>query len=941
MQNLDTADDAGEPQSVFGAMMKEFSSINDKAKEEDFDPSVLPFTTMEKAAVLQEAKHVFNSPSEVKSANKCALILTRLIYLLVQGETFYSTDMTDVFFAVTKLFQSENWSLRRMTYLFLKEFAENTDSSDIIIVISSLTKDINYTSNNGTKFHLFCASAIRVLGKILDAQLLSQIDRYLKQNVTNSSPYISTATLVSAQHLLNKETKPILSRWLPEVASLVPNENPSVEFSALSLMFKLKQGDDLSVTRLIASLTTSNKRLSSPFALCLLIRTISATLRKNTESLDLEDCYSFLKQCLRNKSEMVILDAARAICSLPSATTDDVSPAVATLGLFLTSNRSVVRLAALRTINQVSSLTNKTVLASIKSELKLLVNDNNRSIATLAITTLLQLVQGDESSDDNDTVESLLKQIQSFVSEISDEFKLVIVKSVEKLSGQSSTVRLLTLMNFLSSLLREEGGYEFKSVVVDTLLKIVHTSSQASVQKVGLLHLCEFIEDCEFTRLSTRVMYNLGVLGPPLSDVKFGAKVVRYIYNRLILENSQVRAAAVSALGKFLAVEDEGLRNATKQLLNKCEHDEDDEVRDRAAFASKVNFQKLGPDVNIKMLKKQLEIFSKLNTGDQVVSFSVLPKLDEEDFIEEDEQEETKLEEQGFVGQEAAEPNLAPEIDDNLTSLISEYGLGQILKTSKVEKLTESEQEYLVGVRKLIFPAHILFHFSITNTVQDQVLQNSLLSLEETEGEEAVGDWEILAQVPADDIGYGKTKSSYVLLQLPKATEEVWVEPSKARFMTELRFTIEGDDIEEEYAVEDIEMKFSDFVIFNDTWNMFGDQTKDFRNTWSSLKIDPKDEVQKKLQLQYTSLMEAAKLVKTDLGLNPVEQTAPSNMQKSDEAEGKWNMFLVGEYVGSKVPIKIMARTQFVKDQDSGKVTLKIAAKAEVPEVAQLLSECL
>lgn len=49
-------------------------------------------------------------------------------------------------------------------------------------------------------------------------------------------------------------------------------------------------------------------------------------------------------------------------------------------------------------------------------DLENLITDSNRSIATLAITTLLKT--GSESS-----VDRLMKQISSFVSEISDEFK--------------------------------------------------------------------------------------------------------------------------------------------------------------------------------------------------------------------------------------------------------------------------------------------------------------------------------------------------------------------------------------------------------------------------------------------------------------------------------------------------------------------------------------
>lgn len=56
-------------------------------------------------------------------------------------------------------------------------------------------------------------------------------------------------------------------------------------------------------------------------------------------------------------------------------------------------------------------------------DLENLISDSNRSVATLAITTLLKT--GAEAS-----VDRLMKQIATFVNEISDEFKIVVVQVI-------------------------------------------------------------------------------------------------------------------------------------------------------------------------------------------------------------------------------------------------------------------------------------------------------------------------------------------------------------------------------------------------------------------------------------------------------------------------------------------------------------------------------
>ncbi len=63
--------------------------------------------------------------------------------------------------------------------------------------------------------------------------------------------------------------------------------------------------------------------------------------------------YDFLEGCLRHKAEMVIFEAARAICSMPDVATRELTPAVTVLQLFLSSSKPVLRFAAVRTLNKV------------------------------------------------------------------------------------------------------------------------------------------------------------------------------------------------------------------------------------------------------------------------------------------------------------------------------------------------------------------------------------------------------------------------------------------------------------------------------------------------------------------------------------------------------------------------------------------------------------
>lgn len=67
------------------------------------------------------------------------------------------------------------------------------------------------------------------------------------------------------------------------------------------------------------------------------------------------------------------------------------------------------------------------------------------------------------------------------------------------------------------------------------------------------------------------------ITGQEGSKTKEPSKYIRYIYNRIILENATVRAAAVSALANFGAAS-EALRPRIVVLMRRALSDNDDEV---------------------------------------------------------------------------------------------------------------------------------------------------------------------------------------------------------------------------------------------------------------------------------------------------------------------------------------------------------------------------
>ncbi|KAG5412790.1 hypothetical protein IGI04_000357 [Brassica rapa subsp. trilocularis] len=890
-------------------------------KDDDHDDELeySPFMGIEKGAVLQEAR-VFNDAQV--DPRRCSQVITKLLYLLNQGESFTKVEATEVFFSVTKLFQSKDTGLRRMVYLIIKELSPSSD--EVIIVTSSLMKDMN------SKIDMYRANAIRVLCRIIDGTLLTQIERYLKQAIVDKNPVVSSAALVSGLHLL-KTNPEIVKRWSNEVQEGIQSRSALVQFHALALLHQIRQNDRLAVSKLVGSLTRGSVR--SPLAQCLLIRYTSQVIRdmSNHGQSGERPFYEFLESCLRHKAEMVILEAARAITELDGVTSRELTPAITVLQLFLSSPRPVLRFAAVRTLNKDENMFHRTLNAKLEPQVAMthpmavtncnidmesLISDQNRSIATLAITTLLKT--GNESS-----VERLMKQITNFMSDIADEFKIVVVEAIRSLCVKFP-LKYRSLMTFLSNILREEGGFEYKRAIVDSIVTIIRDIPDA--KESGLLHLCEFIEDCEFTYLSTQILHFLGIEGPNTSDP---SKYIRYIYNRVHLENATVRAAAVSTLAKFGFMV-ESLKPRITILLKRCIYDSDDEVRDRATLFLSV----LGGDGTVDTDKDSTEfLFGSLEVplvnmetslknydpSEEAFDINSVPREVKSQPLAEKKAQGKKP---TGLGAPPAAPASGFDGYERLLSSIPEFAaFGKLFKSSSPVELTEAETEYAVNVVKHIFDNHVVFQYNCTNTIPEQLLERVNVIVDASEAEE----FSELTSKALNSLPYDSPGQAFVAFEKPAGV------PAVGKFSNTLTFVVkevdpstgeaEDDGVEDEYQLEDLEVVAADYMVKVSVSN--------FRNAWESMNEE--DEHVDEYGLgQRESLGEAIKAVIDLLGMQPCEgtETVPSNARSH-------TCLLSGVYIGN---VKVLVRAQFGMDS-SKEIAMKLAVRAEDASVAEAIHE--
>ena len=72
-------------------------------------PVESPFYGLTKSAVLQECRAFNDSNTVTQKPEFCSILISKVLYLVVvEGETLTSSEVTDVFFGATKLFQSQD-----------------------------------------------------------------------------------------------------------------------------------------------------------------------------------------------------------------------------------------------------------------------------------------------------------------------------------------------------------------------------------------------------------------------------------------------------------------------------------------------------------------------------------------------------------------------------------------------------------------------------------------------------------------------------------------------------------------------------------------------------------------------------------------------------------------------------------------------------------------
>nr|KMM64639.1 coatomer subunit gamma [Coccidioides posadasii RMSCC 3488] len=915
-------------------------------KDEDADQTMIK---LDRTTVFQDARLFNSSPI---SPRKCRTLLTKIAVLLFTGEKFPTDEATTLFFGISKLFQNKDPSLRQMVYLILKELA-NT-AQDVIMSTSIIMKDTTVGSDV-----VYRANSIRALCRIIDATTVQGIERLIKTAIVDKNPSVSSAALVSSYHLL-PIAKDVVRRWQSETQEAAAGGKQSsgflgfssssqhppaisqtdhmTQYHAIGLLYNMRAHDKMALVKMVQQYGAAGA-VKSPAALVLLVR-LAAKLAADDQGLR-KPMMQMLEGWLKHKHEMVNFEAARAICDMRDVTDAEAAQAVHILQLFLSSPRTTSRFAAIRILHSFASF-KPHIVNTCNQDIESLISNPNRSIATFAITTLLKT--GNEAS-----VDRLMSQISGFMADITDEFKITVVEAIRTLCLKFPN-KQAGMLTFLSGILRDEGGYEFKRSVVESmfdLIKFVPGSKEDA-----LAHLCEFIEDCEFTKLAVRILHLLGIEGPKTSHP---TKYIRYIYNRVVLENAAVRAAAVTALAKFgVGQKDPELRRSVYVLLRRCLDDVDDEVRDRAALNLRLiqsedsmaeRFIKNENMFALATFEHQLVMYvtaTDKGTFSTAFDMSKVPVVSQEQALAEERTKKLtsatptirapstgpdRAKQNGAADSAKAAAAATEKYSEQLMQIPELKAYGALLKSSPPVELTERETEYVVTAVKHIFKEHIVLQYDIMNTLPDTVLEDVSVVATPSEDEEVLEE-DFIVPTPKlmtnepgivyvafkkvdDDTSFAATSFTNVLKFTSKEIDPTTGEPEETGY-------------EDEYQVEDLDLVGSDYVIpaFSGS----------FDSIWDELATDG-EESSETLQLSnMKGIQDATEQLIAALCLQPLEgcEVVLSNSTHTLKLYGN---SITGGKVAALVRLAYTSRTGVttkvtVRSEEEGLSSLVVASVA-------------
>ena len=849
------------------------------------------FDDLRKDLTLQNAS-IFNEKNV--QSEQCIEILINLIYLLNKGEKFSEKEKESIFFSATKLLHNANPILRRIIFLFVKHL--NWWQSSFILT-GSLITELNGDDD------LIKPNCFRLLGQITDASSVNVVERLLKEAINNKNHEVASSALCCTLFMSLKGFG-IAKSWINEISEKLNSslsEENLLTFHTLLLLKEIKKNDKLFLIKIFSRIaeTSGSRSHRSQFAICQLIRYVTDLLLKaDLEESTKKTFHTFLQMSLYRLEESIKIEAARSIMIIPNISASIRQETIATLCELISSSNKIVRFAALKTLDKHIDGFAQNVAVDIFLELEKIIEDSgtNSSIKSYAFSIFLKISKG--LSDYR--LEKMFKTFIEQYTKFKEDFKKKLINISKNISRENPTKNKL-YYDFFCSVFKLDAGPQTKLEILDALIWFIYNDKDLKLQTI--FFLAESLFDCQYDVLKIRI---INLLGKECELVNNKSKLVRYIYNQLLLEFPAVRASAISALGE-IGFKENNLRDIIISLIENCLNDDDNEVRERAFMISKalkavkdkkkeeeqlVNFvfpQKVKnpspvEELNIDLIQLVLnsekenllksddicqELVSILNDTEKISEILI---KDKEELKKKEKKEKKRL------GMDVSERKKSE--DDYATTMFTKiYGPPKVITPYK--KLTDQSAEYLTKYRKIVHDKIVVMDFEITNTIEFQIINDISLDMQMLNYEGF--DLDKTEIIPIKSL---KTnESGHLYFKLLKNKDSIY---SNCSFNCTLKFDLQeldvkgnphGIPVKETYKLDKpVEVCYADYYIKNSKVNL-----DNFAEFWKQAEKSGYEKALEKMVLNYNNGKNAGKIFSETIGFEPL-----NDLEKIDNSAKKF-----------------------------------------------------
>lgn len=454
-------------------------------------------------------------------------------------------ESRNIYFFILRGLSTEDLYLRSMLYSTIQFMRNNT--KDSFLAINSLMKDLN-----SDKHHVIKGKGLITLFLLLPATMMNDFEKYVTQGLVSRFEQRKDAAIVIS--LLNSErNKDDVKRWVSTLELV--QKIPIKDYHLFAMYSFIKD------QKFIDKLIVDNQRSKGPAGMVLV------NLLYNISKHDIGSYISLYIKFLKSGDEIVAIETARVVSRM-----DDISPfidaLIPILKQGLKSSKKGMKFASIRIASGLSASNSQVSL--LNKEIEDLVSNENRTISMMAITTLLKT--GNEQ-----TIDRLIGIIPNIIDEMNDSFKILVISALESLSLKFKS-KEETFLSFMKSSLQSKGSVKFKRHIMSVMERI--SFQDLSFAEKILDILSNYIEDSPDPLLTMDIIGFMGLYVGKSTNYK---KYIVHIFNRLILENAQVKCSSLQAL-YFIFNDVLEIRESIMSVISGYIDDEDDLVANEAKF---------------------------------------------------------------------------------------------------------------------------------------------------------------------------------------------------------------------------------------------------------------------------------------------------------------------------------------------------------------------